>query len=108
MSIVAKKGRGSVSRIYDLDVNALSSAAVKSLNRAMFPSLEGCSIKWHTKNEIIKKELNEVFYNQIVSSYVLVDRKDFEEGKIKFAFRCKNNPVTGRPIFQVFSKKAFK
>lgn len=98
-----------MSRIYDLDENALSSAAVKSLNRAMFPSLEGCSIKWYTKKDTIKeKELNEVFYNQIVSSYVLVDRKDFEKGKIKFAFYCRNNPISGRPINQVFAKRTFK
>ena len=57
---LAKLGRGSVSRIYDLDQGSLSGAAVLALNRALYPSLPGCSLTWTGEKTQL---LNEVFYN---------------------------------------------
>lgn len=93
VNVLAKKGKGSVSRIYDLEQGSLSAAAVLALNRAMYPSLSGCSIHW-TGSE--KEELNQVFYNELVSSYRLVNRTEFESGEIDFTFACDENPSTGK------------
>ena len=76
---VAKKGRGSVSRIYDLHHDSLTSAAVLALNRAMYPSLSGCSITWTGQKT---ENLNEVFYNQLISSYRIFTAS----GNISFTF----------------------
>ena len=95
---VAKKGRGSVSRIYDLDQGSLSSAAVLALNRAMYPSLPGCNITWSGQKT---ENLNEVFYNQLISSYRIFNASDFDNNKIDFTFACKEN------IQQTFSKNDF-
>jgi len=85
--VLAEKGRGSVSRVYDLEQGSLAAAAVKSLNRAMYPSLSGCSIKWAGEK---KETLNEVFYNELVSSYKMIDKK--ASAKIGFTFECEKNP----------------
>lgn len=53
-------GRGSISRIYDLEQGSLSAAAVLALNRAMYPSLSDCSIRWNGEKQ---EDLNQVFYN---------------------------------------------
>lgn len=92
---VAKKGRGSVSRIYDLDQGSLSSAAVLALNRAMYPSLPGCNITWTGQKS---EELNEVFYNQLISSYRIFNASDFNADSIQFTFACKESPATDSPI----------
>ena len=92
VNVLAKKGKGSVSRIYDLERDSLSEAAVKALNRAMYPSLSGCSIHWTGRE---KKQLNQVFYNEVVSSYKLVDRKEFEAGNIDFTVMCDESSITG-------------
>jgi hypothetical protein len=106
---IAKKGRGSVSRIYDLDQGSLSEAVVLALNRAMYPSLPGCSIKWLDKK---KENLNEVFYNQIISSYRIFDDKDFDiydkERPIYFTFECKEGLNSTTPFKQTFSGVDFK
>lgn len=102
---VAEKGRGSVSRIYDLDQGSLSSAAVLALNRAMYPSLPGCNITWSGEQT---EKLNEVFYNQLVSSFRIFNMSQFENDEVDFTFTCKNNPQTGEPIQQTFSSSAFR
>lgn len=71
----------------------------------MFPSMEGCSVKWSGQK---LEELNEVFYNQIVSSYYMVDKKEFESDNFEFSFACKNNPITRKKIEQTFGKAEFK
>lgn len=88
---VAKEGRGSMSRVYDLSqASKLAKAAVLALTRSMYPSIPGCSMKWTG----MKKELlNEVFYNQIVSSYKIVNKREWQAGKIKFTFNCGSNLI---------------
>lgn len=72
---VAEKGRGSISRIYDLDQGSLSAAAVLALNRAMYPSLPGCKMSWTGEDET---KLNEVFYNQLISSFRIFKLSAFD------------------------------
>jgi len=85
---VAAKGRGSVSRIYDLDQGSLSSAAVLALNRAMYPSLPGCKISWTGESP---EMLNEVFYNQLISSFRIFNQSQFDAGDVDFTFVCKED-----------------
>lgn len=51
-----------------------------SLNRAIQPMIEGCTIAWNNKTE----RLNKVFYNQIVSSYKIFNKDDFDKGNVTF------------------------
>jgi len=92
---IAEKGRGSVSKIYDLDQGSLSAAAVLALNRAMHPSLPGCSITWSGEDT---EKLNEVFYNQLISSFRLFNTSSFDSDTFSFTFYCANSAQNGGPI----------
>lgn len=100
VSVLAKKGRGSASRIYDLEQGSLSAAAVKALNRAMYPSLNGCNMQWSVDEE--KEELSSVFYNELVSSYRLVDSDKLTE--LTFTFWCDKSMDDGSEIAQTFNR----
>ena len=74
---------------------AVSAAAVKTLNRAMYPSLSGCSLQWGYRKE---EKLNEVFYNELVSSYALMSDREFQN--MNFTFKCAE-------IVQTYAAKDF-
>lgn len=52
----------------------------------MFPSITGCMLFWTGDEQVTS--LEGLFYNEILSSYRIVDREKFESGKLKFTFRC--------------------
>jgi len=38
----------------------------------------------------------------------LVEKKDFDSGKVKFTFKCEENPMTGEKLEQNFTTTDFK
>ncbi len=81
MEGLARAGRGHCSKLRDLKDGSLAAEVVEALNRAMHPSLEDCSIQWYREE---KKYLGELFYNQLVSSYILVDKADLPQVTLTF------------------------
>jgi len=76
-----------------------------ALNRAIYPSLTGCSLNWSGHE---KEPLSLVFYNELVSSYKLYNRTDFESGNITFTFECTETPVNGNVLKQTFTLEEFE
>lgn len=85
---MAEAGKGHCYLIKDLKTGSLSADVIEALGRACQPTLEGCSIAWNNQQE----KLNEVFYNQLISSYRIMSKQDY--AKLKFTFECKNDPKT--------------
>jgi len=61
-------------------------------------------MQWSVDEE--EEKLNSVFYNELVSSYRLIDRSKL--GALSFTFWCDENMDDGSKIEQTFGRNAFQ
>ena len=90
-------------KIYDLNQGNLSAAVVKALDQAMFPKIFGCSMKWNGEPP---KNLDAVFYNDIISSYRILNANDFGTDST-FTFTCGKNSITKQTFVHTFNPSHF-
>jgi hypothetical protein len=82
---LAKDGHGHCTEIKDLKKTSLPEATVKALGFALYPSLSEAMIAWDNgAGEMRPVELNELFYNQMVTSYEIVKKENFPNLKLMF------------------------
>ena len=98
---MAEAGKGHCCLIRDLKTGNLSADVIEALGRACQPTLEGCSITWNNKQQ----KLNEVFYNQLVSTYRIMSKEDY--AKLNFSFECEKDPQTNEGFKLDFTKADF-
>ena len=80
-------GRGSFSFATDNSSN-LSGQVIQALKKATQPSLMDCKFSWSDK----KIELGEVFRNQLVQSYQILTKAEFDALKVRFT--SSKDPIT--------------
>jgi len=97
----AQAGRGSHSFATDHSSN-LSGQVIEALRKATQPSLKDCNLNWSTR----KIELGEVFRYQLVQSYQILTKTEFESLRLKF-YSAKD-PITGLPINLEFTSSNFE
>ena len=92
---VAKAGRGSYSFVQESSDN-LKGKVISALRKAVEPSLKGCSFLYSSKNTVLAApdngQIGEAFRNDIVTQYLILNAREFEE--LKLNFHCDEDPVT--------------
>lgn len=77
---------------------------MKALNRSIHPSINKCSLSWSWGKNYFEKEnesLPEIFYNELISSYKIIDADQFKQLEVTFA--CGEDPATGNPYERKFT-----
>lgn len=99
----AEAGRGSSNIIAKID-DRLNGLVVSALRNASEPSLKSCVMGW--KQECLKP-LGEVYRGQLLTSYKIIKKSEFESSTFGFSFESSEDPLTKKPISWSFGAEDF-
>ena len=99
--MTAKAGRGCYNFADDNSTD-LSGQVISALNKASQPSLKDCSYSFFGQ----EVKLGEVFRDQLVQSYQIVSKAEFEKAKVNF--KSAMDPMTHHKMELKFSRSDFE